>query len=619
MITPTHPVLVYDGECGFCRRWLERWRRVTGEAIEYAPYQDAARRFPQIPREDFARAIHLIEPGGRVATGAEAVFRALASAPGRRWPLWLYANAPLVAALCEACYRAVARQRPLADRLTSWLWGRHVVPPGDSRTVALFLRLMGVVYVAAFVSLWVQIAGLVGSDGILPAQECLAAARSQLGASRFWFVPTLAWLSASDIALHALCAAGTLGALLAVAGLAPVGALTCAWLSYLSLSSVGQEFLRFQWDSLLLEAGFVAILLAPWRWRSRLSGDPPPSRAALWLARWLLFRLMFSSAVVKLTSGDASWHSLTALEYHYFTQPLPPWTAWYASHLPAGFQRLSVLMVFAIEGVAPFLVFGPRRVRFAGAAAIAALQALILLTGNYGFFNLLTLVLCVPLLDDGVLSRATAATTAFAPASPGRRWPRRVAAAGLFAMSLVPLSHALKIGVGASGPLADAYWLASPLQVVNPYGLFAVMTTERLEIVVEGSRDGRLWQAYEFEYKPGDPARRPVFTTPHMPRLDWQMWFAALGSWRQNPWFLGFCRRLLEGSPAVTALLARDPFAGAPPRYLRARLYQYRFTTADERRRSGNWWARTLQGEYVPTLTLVDGRLARAPDDSDAR
>jgi predicted DCC family thiol-disulfide oxidoreductase YuxK len=611
MIAPQHPVLVFDGDCGFCRRWLARWRRVFGDNIECVPYQDAAFRFPQIPREAFARAVHLIAPGGRVCTGAEAVFRALAAAPGRRLPLWLYEHAPLVAPAAEACYRAVAGHRALADRVTTWLWGRHVVPPGESRTIALFLRLMGVVYVMAFVSLWVQIAGLVGSEGILPAQEFLSAARSQMGAERVWFLPTLLWFSASDVALQTLCAAGMLSALLAVAGVAPAGALICAWLGYLSLSTAGQEFLRFQWDGLLLEAGFIAILLAPWQRRSRLSGDPPPSRAALWLARWLLIRLMLSSAAVKLTSGDPTWRSLTALDFHYFTQPLPPWTAWYASHWPAGFHTLSALVMFAIEGAAPFLLLGPRRMRFAGAAAITILQTLILLTGNYGFFNMLTLVLCVPLLDDGLLSWGSRAITApHAPASPGRRWPRRMAAAGLFTLSLVPLSQALKFGDRAFGPVADVFQLASPLQIVNPYGLFAVMTTDRPEIIVEGSLDGREWRAYEFKYKPGDPVRRPAFTTPHMPRLDWQTWFAALGTWRENPWFLAFCRRLLEGAPSVTALLARDPFAGAPPRYVRARVFQYRFTTPEERKRSGDWWARTLQGPYIPTLTLVGGRLS---------
>jgi predicted DCC family thiol-disulfide oxidoreductase YuxK len=619
MTAPLRPVLVFDGDCGFCRRWLERWRSVIGDAFEYALYQEAASRFPHVPPEDFTRAVHLIEPDGRVSSGAEAVFRALAAAPGRRWPLYLYRHAPLVAPVTEWGYRVVARHRALADRITTWLWGRHVVPPGEARTVALFLRLMGGVYLAAFVSLWVQVAGLVGSDGILPVRGYLSAAESQLGAARFWYLPTVLWLNASDLALHLVCAAGVVAALLAVVGVAPAGALACAWLGYLSLATVGQDFLRFQWDGLLLEAGFVAILLAPWRWRSRLSSDPPPSRAALWIGRWLLFRLMVSSAAVKLTSGDPTWHSLTALDYHYFTQPLPPWTAWYANLLPAAFQKMSVLVMFACEGVAPFLLFGPRRVRFIGAMAIAGLQALILITGNYGFFNLLTLALCALALDDGLLSRRleTAPRPVRTPAVG--RWTRRVVALGLFAMSLAPLSRALAVDDGWLGPVAAAYRLTSPLQLVNPYGLFAVMTTARSEIVVEGSVDGREWQAYEFTYKPGDLARRPRFTTPHMPRLDWQMWFAALGSWRQNPWFLVFSQRLLEGSPSVRALLARDPFPAAPPRYLRARVYGYRFTTPEERRRDGDWWGRSLRGPYIPTLTLVDGRLSAVSDTAAVR
>jgi predicted DCC family thiol-disulfide oxidoreductase YuxK len=616
---PPRPVLVFDGDCGFCRRWLARWRRITGDGVEYAPYQEAAARFPRIPPQDFARAVHWIGSDGRVCTGAHAVFRALATAPGHGAWLWLYRHAPLFAPVSEACYGAVARNRERADRITTWLWGRHVVPPGEARTVALFLRLLGLVYVAAFLSLQVQIAGLLGSDGILPAQPYLDAARAQLGAERLWLLPTVLWLGAGDAALQALCTVGALGGLLAAAGVAPAATLGVAWLSYLSLSTVGQVFLHFQWDALLLEAGFLAILLAPWRLRSRLSGDPPPSRPMLWLARWLLFRLMFCSAVVKLASGDPSWHSLTALQFHYFTQPLPPWTAWYAQQLPAWFQTASVAMMFVIEGLAPFLLFGPRRVRFLGAAAIAALQLLILLTGNYGFFNLLALVLCVPVLDDGLLSRGSPPA---APPESGRqrgRWTRRVAASLLFAISLVPLSHAFRIGDIWPGPLVEAYQLAAPLQIVNPYGLFAVMTTERPEIVVEGSRDGREWQAYEFAYKPGDPSRRPVFTTPHMPRLDWQMWFAALGSWHQNRWFLAFCQRLLDGSAPVTALLARNPFAGAPPRFVRAQLYQYRFTTPQERRESGNWWVRTLEGRYLRDLTLVHGRLAPASEADGTR
>ncbi|HKI85034.1 MAG TPA: lipase maturation factor family protein, partial [Candidatus Krumholzibacteria bacterium] len=464
--------------------------------------------------------------------------------------------------------------------------------------------------------------------GILPARDYLAAASSQLGTIRYWVLPTLCWFGSGNFALHLLCVGGVVCGVLVITGVLRAPALVGAWIGYLSLVTVGQDFLRFQWDSLLLEAGFVAILLAPWQLRARFSAEHfRPSRAVLWLGRWLLFRLMFSSAVVKLASGDPSWHALTALDYHYFTQPLPPWTAWYFHLLPQWFQELSVLFMFAVEGLAPFLIFGPRRIRFGAAGAIASLQVLIMITGNYGFFNLLTLALCVLLLDDGFLDgiwrriprrlpaplegRATSA--AAARSAGGSRWFRRILAGAVFLMSLVPMARTLQLPTAWLGPIEDACRLSSPLQLVNPYGLFAVMTTDRPEIILEGSSDGEHWKPYEFRYKPGKLSRRPPFVIAHMPRLDWQMWFAALGNYRQNRWFLAFCQRLLEGSPDVAALLAEDPFAQGPPKYLRARVFQYQFTTPAQRRQNHAWWTRTLRGPYIPTLALKDGRLEALP------
>ncbi len=608
MDSSARPVMVFDGDCGFCRGWIARWQQATGDRIEYVPYQEAAPRFPQVPAANFARAVHLIEPDGRVCAGAEAVLRSLVSIPVGDWLLGLYLTVPLFARISEALYRLVADHRGFAERITGWLWGRHLLPPGETRTVVLFLRCLGAVYAIAFISLWTQVDGLIGGHGILPAQDYLAAASSQLGAIRYWLLPTLGWFGAGNTALHLLCAGGVVCAMLVVVGLVPAPALVGAWIGYLSLVTVGQDFLHFQWDSLLLEAGFVAIVLAPWRWRVPLcGGGPPPSRAALWLGRWLLLRLMLASAAVKLTSGDVAWRTLTALDYHYFTQPLPPWTAWYFHLLPPWFQKVSALFMFGVEGIAPLLILGPRRVRFVAAGAIATLQVLILVTGNYGFFNLLVLALCVLLLDDAVVGGLPLPERA-APTNPVH-WPRRVVAAALFAMSLVPLSRSLDLPVSWLGPVVDAYRWTSPLQLVDSYGLFAVMTTERPEIIVEGSRDGEHWRPYEFRYKPGDVTRRPRFMMPHMPRLDWQMWFAALGDVRQNRWFLAFCERLLAGTPDVTALLADDPFPDRPPAYLRARAFLYRFTTPAERRRDGAWWTRELRGPYVPTLTLVGGRL----------
>lgn len=619
--------MLYDQDCGFCRRWIARWQDVTGDRVDYEPYQSAAERFPEIPRGDFADAVHLIEPFGAHTRGAEAVFRALAHG-GRRWPLALYHHLPGFKSISEALYGTVARHRTAATRVTDLLWGRHVVPPGETRTVSLFLRAMGLVFAIAFLSLWVQIVSLVGEHGVLPAHEFLDAVRSHIGASRYWLLPTVFWLNVSDVALHVVCAAGLACSLAVVAGFVPAAGLLGSWALYLSLLAIGQDFLRFQWDSLLLEAGLVAILLAPWSWRLRQAG--PLSRPALWLARWLIFRLMLTSAVVKLSSGDPTWRNLTALDYHYFTQPLPPWTAWYAHHWPEWFQKLSVLAMYLSEGIAPFLLWGPRRVRLAGAVIITSLQLLIMATGNYGFFNILAIVLCIPLLDDGLWMPRSARDEPVACGLPGSgvveppeqvvpraqsrtSVPRRALVAVVFLATLVPFLGALGFNARHLGPVNAVCRLIAPFYVANHYGLFAVMTTERPEIIVEGSRDGINWQAYEFRYKPGDVMRRPRMLTPHMPRLDWQMWFAALGDVRQNRWFLVLCWRLLEGSPDVRGAFAVDPFGADPPRYIRANVYMYTFTTAEERRHGGAWWKRTLRGPYVRNLMLQDGELAPAP------
>jgi len=620
------PLMLFDQDCGFCRRWIARWQRFTGDRVDYESFQSVADRFPEIPRAQFASAVHLIEPDGSYCSGAEAVLRTLAYG-GRRWPLFMYAHVPGVAPLSNATYRAVADHRPAATRLTNLLWGRHVVPPGEARTVSIFVRAMGLVFALAFASLWVQITSLVGEHGILPAHEFLDAVRSHIGTARYWLLPTVLWVNAGNTAIHVVCGAGLACSLLVVLGFVPAPGLLGAWVAYLSLLGIGQDFLRFQWDSLLLEAGLVAVLLAPWRWRLRGTGPPP--RAALWLARWLVFRLMFTSAVVKLTSGDPTWRHLTALDYHYFTQPLPPWTAWYASQLPAWFQKLSVLFMFACEGLAPFLIWGPRRTRMLGVAAMGSLQLLILATGNYGFFNLLALTLCIPLLDDGVWTRsrpgeepacgvaaATHTPMEFPPQPVRARTGivRRVMVGLIFLATLVPFLTALKMDPRRFGPVNQIARAMAPFYVANRYGLFAVMTTTRPEIIIEGSRDGVKWQAYEFRYKPGDVMRRPRIITPHMPRLDWQMWFAALGDVRQNRWFLVLCWRLLQGSADVRAAFADDPFGDQPPKYIRADVYLYQFTTAAERRATGAWWKRTLEGPYVRTLMLQDGELVPAPE-----
>ncbi|MFZ1072383.1 MAG: lipase maturation factor family protein [Verrucomicrobiia bacterium] len=622
---PPKPLMVFDGDCNFCTLWIRRWRQMTGESVDYLAAQDPriAAQFPEIPREQFDTAVQLIETDGSVYSGAEAVFRTLAHNPSRQSPHRVYQKSVPFADFTEWAYRRVAENRKFFSLLTRWFWGRHVEEPAYFLTRRIFLRALGVIYLVAFVSLWTQISGLIGHAGILPADQFMTAASQQcddrgIGLERYHLLPTLCWLDSSDGFLHFQCAAGAVLAVILIVGITPVPCLALLWLLYLSLATIGRDFLGFQWDNLLLETGLLAIFFAPLQWLPRkLSREIPPSRIVPWLLRLLLFKLMFSSGCVKLLSGDPNWRNLTALTFHYQTQPLPTWIAWYANQLPLWFQKASCAVMFCIELGAPFLIFAPRRLRFCGGAAIAFLQILILLTGNYTFFNLLTLALCLLLLDDFVLAK-------FAPAklrqclvpdsqpstsNRPRRWPRAVTAplAGIvIVLSLFQMGLMFGVRPAWLLPVAAVDEWLSPFRSFNGYGLFAVMTTDRREIVVEGSNDGVNWLPYEFKYKPGDVHRRPAFVAPHQPRLDWQMWFAALGDYRQNPWFVNFCERLMQGSPEVLSLLDKNPFPNHPPHYIRAEFYDYRFTNFAERRATNAWWRREFIGEYLPPISLPE-------------
>jgi lipase maturation factor 1 len=613
---PPKPLMVYDGDCRFCGLWIRRWQQLTGDAVDYLPSQDPqiSARFPEIPPEQYQTSVQLIEPGGTVFSDAEAVFRALAKSPNYHWPLHFYESSPLFADIIEWSYGFVARHRTVFSYLTRLLWGKHVEWPDYYLTRWVFLRLLGAIYLIAFVSLWTQIIGLIGHDGIIPVDQYMPAVKEQcnaqgIGLERYHILPTLCWLNTSDDFLQFQCGAGVFIAIVVIIGIAPVPSLALLWLLYLSLMTVGRDFLGFQWDNLLLETGFLSIFFAPWGLLPKLSREPPPSRIALWLLRLLLFKLMFSSGCVKLASGDPTWRNLTALAFHYYTQPLPTWIAWYASQSPLWFLKFSCIGMFVIELGAPFLIFLPRRIRFAGAGGIAFLQILIMLTGNYTFFNWLTLALCLLLLDDFVLQKVFPAR--FRLQHTGRKtlphWRLgfTIPLAFIFgSISLLQIVAILGVQSPLLAPIAALDGRLEPFRTINGYGLFAVMTASRHEIIVQGSNDGVHWLDYEFKYKPGDVNRRPLFVAPFQPRLDWQMWFAAFGDYQQNPWFGNFCVRLLQGSPDVLALLEKNPFPDKPPLYIRAEVYDYHFTNATERWAIGAWWTREYLGEYLPVVSL---------------
>jgi predicted DCC family thiol-disulfide oxidoreductase YuxK len=594
------PLVVFDGDCTFCKAWIEYAKRVTGDHLRFAPYQEVSPRFLHIPREDFASAVKLIMPDGEVRSGAHAVFSALESVPGKKWMLELYLRIPGGAAVSEAAYRAVAGHRSFAYRVTKLFWGVPLEPSSYRLSSRLFLRLLGAIYLIAFASFGVQAAGLVGSRGILPVAEFLPAVRQYLGASAYWSVPSLLWFSASDAFLKALWIVGACLSTIVMLGLNWRVARIALFLLYLSLVTASQVFLSFQWDALLLEAGFLAIFLGS-------------STLIPWLFRWLLFRLMFLSGAVKLLSGDYTWRNFIALPVHYQTQPLPTPLAWYFYQGPAWFQRFSVGVVFFVELFVPFLIIlAPRRIRILAACIITVFQLLIFLTGNYAFFNLLTVALCLFLLDDKLLRRIVPRRINARISALGatQHWPvlrhavcRALVALVVFVSGFQMLEMFLQF---RWSPAEIVIRAVSPFDIINTYGLFAVMTTSRLEIVVEGSNDGTTWLPYEFKYKPGDLARRPVWVQPHQPRLDWQMRFASLGDYRSDPWTVQLMARLLDGSPDVLGLFGKNPFPGSPPHFVHAVLYGYRFTTPAERRATGDWWRRELKGTYLPALSLRD-------------
>ena len=590
------PLLVYDADCGFCVYWARYWQKLTGDAVNYQPYQEVAPQHPQISLTDFQRGVQYITPDGRHASAAEASFLTLSHARGKGFWLTLYKKLPGFAAIAEWMYAFIAAHRSAGYRVSLFLWGRDFGPPRYDLVSFVFLRFMGLIYLSAFVSFGAQALGLIGSHGILPLAELVKLISGRAGVERFFAMPMLFWIDASDLAIRSVCWAGAGFSLLLIFNVLPRLSLLALYVLYLSLLYGGQTFMSFQWDTFLLEAGFLCLLLS-------FAQTP-----GLWLLRWLLFRFMFMSGVVKLLSGDPNWWNLSALSYHFFTQPLPTPLAWYAAHFSPSVLKVATAGLFVVELVLPFLIFCPRRLRFCAAFGILLLQSCILLTGNYNWFNLQTMLLCLLLFDDAALQKVlpqhlVRVLSRRVHPRPTKAVSVTVAAWGLVLVfsSLVQMDE--RIG-GSPPPAARALdQLIEPLRMVSSYGLFAVMTTERNEIIIEGSDDGTEWREYQFRYKPGDVARRPPWNIPHQPRLDWQMWFAALDDPRRVNWFPRFLEKLLENEPTVTALLEKNPFPDKPPQYLRAQFYDYTYSSGEELGK-GLWWRRRSLGLYYPVVHL---------------
>jgi hypothetical protein len=538
-----------------------------------------------------------------------------------------------------------------------WLFDSRNGPSDRFLSRWIFLRVLGAIYFSAFFSLVFQIRGLIGPEGILPASEYLNGIAEQVGHVRYWYVPSVLWLSSGLHMLTGLCWVGMAAAVLLVFNIWPRGMLAICFVCFLSFVSAAGDFSGYQSDGMLLEAGFLSLFLAPDGFRPGFGETRPPVRAALYLLLWEWFRIYFESGVAKIMGGDPEWRNFTAMDDYYQNGPLPTWIGWYVQHLPHWFHAASAFFTLALELVLIWAAFLPRPFRIALFFVVTPWQIGIILTANYTFLNYLVLFLAVLLLDDRFLlrflpgkwkgplhSRSIAPPIESAPlaadqlsiltppSSPStdearsrkhasrdlwqniRSWllPLRVAVTAVLLVWIFYATTAQIVWMITPAPLPTLpVTLLDPFRIANRYGLFAVMTRGRYEIEFQGSNDGQTWIVYPFRHKPQELDKPPRIYSPYQPRLDWNLWFASLGEWHDNPLVLRTERRLLSNEPDVLALFAANPFPQGPPHQVRAVLWQYWFTSMTEKRDHGLWWRRELLGLYAPAIELEpDGRIA---------
>lgn len=464
----------------------------------------------------------------------------------------------------------------------------------SSYTIAshLFVRLLGFIYFFAFGAFLFQIKGLIGKNGILPLEACLREIRSAYPKNYYLLAPMVFWLNCSDDALKGVVAAGTAAAVLLMFGVYPPVMLFLLYILYLSIVVAGQDFLAFGWEGFLLEVTVNAFFLS-------LTDIP---NIMVWISiNLLLFRFHIQSGAVKIQSKDKNWRNLTAIAYHYLSQPIPNSVAWYAHKLPMWFQKLSTLLMFIVELAVPFGIFGPDWMRLGVFFCFFGLQWTIWATGNFSFLNHLTAVFSVILIANVYLEGWFSAPS-ISPPSDITMWPCTLAGTVLAALQLIQLyTHFV--------PKVDLLKFLRPFSrffLINRYGIFAIMTTGRREVIFEGSDDGVEWKEYAFYHKPSEVDRRPRRISPYQPRIDWQAWFLPLGGGRHEAWMQLFMYHLLKGTPDVTALVRVNPFKDHPPKYVRAALYDYAFTTFKEKKETGNWWKRRFLGLFAPSMMLKD-------------
>jgi len=498
-----------------------------------------------------------------------------------------------------------------------WLFAPSGGEPKCQIARWLFLRALGGIYFSAFFSLVFQIKGLIGPQGILPAGSYLEAVGHTVGHWRgVWYAPTVLWCSSGSGMLVALCWLGMIASVLLILNLWPRGMLAVCFVCFLSFVSAAQDFSSYQSDGMLLEAGFISLFFAPPRLRPGLGLTHPASRASRFLLLWEWFRIYFESGMAKILSGDPEWRNFTAMDEYYQNGPLPTWIGWYVQHLPHRFHAATVYATLAMELAVVWMFLLPRRWRIVCFSIVTPWEIGVILTANYTFLNYLVLALGMLLLDDRFLQRWFPARWAENAVSTfddirdrvpnWREKLSRIRSATGLTLSAIMLSW---IFYAATASMLANYHLPTspiealePFRIANRYGLFAVMTRGRYEIEFQGSDDGQNWKPYHFRFKPQELNEAPRIYAPHQPRFDWNWWFASLGSWHEYPMVPNTIVRLLSNDKDVLHLFVENPFPEAPPHEIRTVLWQYWFTSMEEKRTTGMWWKRQLLGRYAPTL-----------------
>ena len=468
----------------------------------------------------------------------------------------------------------------------------------------IWLRALGGIFFSAFYSLYFQIHGLNGPNGLLPVAPYLDAVKGAFGAKAYWYVPTLLWIDTSDRMLDIIVWAGLIASVFLIVNVWPRVSIAIAWICFLSFVTTAQDFSSYQSDGMLLEAGLLSIFFAPRGIWPGLGSDQPPSKASLFMLRWEWFRIYFESGLVKILSGEPQWRNLTAMDKYYENGPLPTWIGWYVQQWPHSFHAATAALTLIVELLVCWLVFFPKWSKRIAFIITTPLQIGIILTANYAFLNYLVLFLGFLLLDDSVFA-VRSSRFAVGPLRTANREPRTSYVAAI----VLPIVFITTVAAFFMPGFPTVIWL-EPFRIANTYGLFAVMTRARYEIEFQGTYDNKTWYAYPFQYKPQNIYKPPGIYAPYQPRFDWNLWFASLGTWVDNRWVLNAEVRLLENQPAVLQLFAGNPFPKRPPVAVRAMQWQYWFTTTRERERSGAWWRRDLLGQYAPTARrMADGSI----------